>query len=43
MSVFGQGNLVDNFIRFDGSEFEDLTVEEIASGPPEYSLWEIKN
>ena len=24
---------------FDDMEFEDLAVEEIADGPPEYSLW----
>ena len=28
---------------FDDMEFEDLAVEEIADGPPEYSLWNRRN
>ena len=28
---------------FDDKEFEDLTVEEIANGPPEYSQWNERN
>ena len=28
---------------FDGKELEDLSIEEIASGPPEYSRWNRRN
>ena len=28
---------------FDGREFEDLSIEEIVSGPPEYSKWKGRN
>ena len=28
---------------FDDMEFDDLTVEEIIKGPPEYSLWNERN
>ena len=28
---------------FDDMEFDDLTVEEIINGPPEYSLWNERN
>ena len=28
---------------FDDREFEDLSIEEIVTGPPEYSLWESRN
>lgn len=28
---------------FDDREFEDLSIEEIVSGPPEFSLWESRN
>jgi hypothetical protein len=28
---------------FDDEEFEDLTVQEIADGPVEYSLWNRRN
>ena len=28
---------------FDDMEFDDLTVDEIINGPPEYSLWNERN
>ncbi len=28
---------------FYGREFEDLSIEEIANGPPEYSQWNERN
>ena len=28
---------------FDDREFEDLTIEEIADGPPEYGEWNKRN
>ena len=28
---------------FDDNEFEDLTIEEIADGPPEYGDWNKRN
>ena len=28
---------------YDDGEFEDLTVEEVANGPAEYSLWHGRN
>jgi hypothetical protein len=28
---------------FDNKEFEDLTVEQVANGPSEYSLWNNRN
>ena len=48
-SDFKKDIRVDNEIgvmlpsSFDGKDCDELTIEQIVHGPPEYSQWEIRN